>query len=407
MRGSEPGTGPPRAAAAGRRLRARLPRVLTLSLTVAAVVSAAAGVGAAALASRRGSVGSRTVLAAGGAAAAVGVLAAAALVVRSGAFALFGLVHLAYLGLTVTVPLLAVGLAVLAVAAVRGGRAAPPKALWAVVVLGLVPAPVGAYATHVEPGRLRVDHHVVAVDPERAGDDEVRIAVLADLQTNRVGDHERRAVDEVLAAEPDVILLPGDLFQGSDGELEALQDDLRALLGRLEAPHGVFFVRGDVDGGDQGHAARVLEGTGIEVLVDEVAEVPVGDRVLRIGGTALAYDSEAADAVRTDLQGTPTDGAVTILLSHRPDTVLALPESSRVDLTVAGHTHGGQVVLPVVGPLLTFTDVPRAVARGGLHRIDGNPIYVSPGVGLEREQAPQVRFLSRPAVGILTLRDAA
>ena len=47
------------------------------------------------------------------------------------------------------------------------------------------------------------------------------------------------------------------------------------------------------------------------------------------------------------------------------------------------------------------------MARGGLHRIDGNPIYVSPGMGLERRHAPQVRFLSRPAIGILTLRDAA
>ena len=98
--------------------------------------------------------------------------------------------------------------------------------------------------------------------------------------------------------------------------------------------------------------------------------------------------------------------AVAILLGHRPDTVLALPEGSRVDLTVAGHTHGGQVVLPLLGPLLTFSDVPGAVARGGLHQVDRNPIHVSPGVGLEREQAPQVRFLSRPAVGIVALRDA-
>jgi predicted MPP superfamily phosphohydrolase len=372
--------------------------MLTLALTVVAVASAAVGVAVAARASRSGRVGARTVLLAGGAAAGPGVLAAVALVVRVAGFPLFALVHLAYLGLTVTVPLLAVGLGVLAV-----GREAP-RALGVVVVVGLLPAPLGFYATHVEPHRLRVDRPVVALDPARAGDDEVRIAVLADLQTNGVGDHERRAVDEILAAEPDVIVLPGDLFQGGDDELDGVVDEMRDLLGRLTAPDGVFFVRGDVDGG--GHADRVLEGTGIEVLDDEVAEVEVGDRTLRIGGTALAYGSEAADAVRTDLRRTPADGAITVLVSHRPDTVLDLPESSRVDLTVAGHTHGGQVVLPLVGPLLTFSAVPGDVARGGLHEVDGNPIYVSPGVGLEREQAPQVRFLSRPAVGIVTLRDA-
>jgi predicted MPP superfamily phosphohydrolase len=372
--------------------------VLTLALTAVAVVSAVAGVGAAAVVSRRGTLGRPAIVSGVAVTALGGAVASAGLVVLTAGLPLFPIVHLAYLGLTVSIPLLAAGIGVLAV--VREA----PGAVWAVVAVGLLPVPVGVYATHVEPNRLRVDHHVVAVDPARAGDDEVRIAVLADLQTNHVGDHERRAVDEVLGAEPDVILLPGDLFQGTAPELDDQLAALRALLGRLEAPQGVYFVRGDVDGG--GHADRILEGTGIEVLDDEVAEVPVGDRTLRIGGTSLDFASERADAVRTDLQRTPVDGAVTILLSHRPDTVLEVPEPSRVDLTVAGHTHGGQVVLPVVGPLLTFSDVPGDVARGGLHRIDGNAIYVSPGVGLERGQAPQVRFLSRPAVGILTLRDA-
>ena len=109
--------------------------------------------------------------------------------------------------------------------------------------------------------------------------------------------------------------------------------------------------------------------------------------------------------MRAELLGEPEDGAITVLLSHRPDTVLELPEASRVDLTVAGHTHGGQVVLPLVGPLVHNTAVPRDAARGGLHEVDGNALYIGPGVGLVRGLAPQVRFLSRPAVAILTLRD--
>jgi hypothetical protein len=53
---------------------------------------------------------------------------------------------------------------------------------------------------------------------------------------------------------------------------------------------------------------------------------------------------------------------------------------------------------------VTFTKVPRRLAWGGLHRYRRNWVYVTPGVGLERNQAPQVRFLTTPSVGLITLR---
>ncbi|HTE06996.1 MAG TPA: metallophosphoesterase, partial [Planctomycetota bacterium] len=78
----------------------------------------------------------------------------------------------------------------------------------------------------------------------------------------------------------------------------------------------------------------------------------------------------------------------------------------RVDLVVAGHTHGGQVRLPWIGPLITLTAVPRAVAGGGLHELNGTPLYVSRGVGHEQGDAPRVRFLCPPEISLLTLRTA-
>jgi predicted MPP superfamily phosphohydrolase len=147
------------------------------------------------------------------------------------------------------------------------------------------------------------------------------------------------------------------------------------------------------------------------ILDDEVVDVEVGDRRLRIGGNRLGYATDSAVAMQQELasgssSGGGDDGTIRILLSHRPDAVLGLEQSSRVDLTVAGHTHGGQVVVPGFGPLMTMSEVPRDVARGGLHRLMGNPIYVSPGVGMERRQAPQVRLFARPSVGVLELVDA-
>lgn len=309
----------------------------------------------------------------------------------------FGVLHLAYLGLVLAVPL--VGLGVLARVGVD--RALARRVALPTAAVLLLPAVIGWYGTHVEPYRLRIDRVPVPVAADRAGSSPVRVGVLADLQTADVGDYEYRAVEKLLAERPDLILVAGDLFQGAEGSFAAHEDELRELLARLQAPHGVYVVRGDVDHGD--YADRALRGTGAVILDDRAVEVRVRDRLLRIGGHRLNPNSAGAVGVRRDLDGRAEDGAVRILLAHRPDTVLGLPDNSRVDLTVAGHTHGGQVVVPGFGPLVTLSAVPRAVARGGLHAVRGNRIYVSTGVGLERGQAPQVRLFARPSIGILDL----
>ncbi|HEY8546798.1 MAG TPA: metallophosphoesterase, partial [Acidimicrobiales bacterium] len=357
------------------------------------------------------------------------VLAMGTVVLGARGLDAFGALHLTYLGLTVTVPLLGAALLtrtlsapllarleptlpppppptaaerILGTRKAEAPRPAGPLARRVAIALGVVlllPAPVGWYATHVAPHRLRVDRVAVPVDPARTGDDPVRIGVLTDLQTDDPGSYEHDAVDRLLAEEPDLVLLPGDLFQGSRQALDRHLDDMRALLGRITAPHGVYLVRGDVDWFDA--ADRLVEGTGITILDDEAVDVTVGDRRLRIGGHRLAYRTPEAAALRDELHTAPEDGTIRILLAHRPDAALHLPPDSRVDLVVAGHTHGGQIAVPGFGPLVTMSDVPRDVAAGGLHELAGNPIYVGTGVGLERGQAPQVRLFTRPSVGIL------
>jgi predicted MPP superfamily phosphohydrolase len=74
-----------------------------------------------------------------------------------------------------------------------------------------------------------------------------------------------------------------------------------------------------------------------------------------------------------------------------------------VDLVLAGHTHGGQVVFPLFGPPHTAMRLPRRYA-GGLHDHGGTPLHVSRGVGMERGFAPPVRFLCPPEVCVLDVR---
>lgn len=308
---------------------------------------------------------------------------------------LFGLAHLLYLSVVLTLPL--IGAAV--VVARRWAHAT--GAAVALGALMIVPAPIGWYATHIAPFRLQVDEVAVPLDPARAGEQPIRIGVLSDLQTTGLGDHERAAVAAVMDAEPDVILLPGDLFQAPHEVLQEEGPGLRELLATLDAPGGVYFVRGDVD--RDSRVETLLEGTGIVILDDRVERVQVRDRTLLIGGTRKEHSSPGADRVRDELRLATGGDEVTILLSHRPDTVLGLPPSAGIDLTVAGHTHGGQIAVPGFGPLTTLSNVPRRVGAGGFHEVDGNRIYVSTGVGMERGQAPQLRFFVPPSVAVLEL----
>jgi len=104
------------------------------------------------------------------------------------------------------------------------------------------------------------------------------------------------------------------------------------------------------------------------------------------------------------LEGARGAADIRILLAHRPDAVLDLPPRARTDLVVAGHTHGGQIQLPLVGPPLLFSDVPRRVGAGGLHELDGRRIYVSRGLGVERGRAPRLRLNAPPEITLLALR---
>jgi predicted MPP superfamily phosphohydrolase len=321
----------------------------------------------------------------------------------------FGVIHLVYVDLVVLVP--AVGIALL----LASFRSPPHRARRPVsgparlaACASLVLIPIGLYATWIEPFRLQVEHVKLAVASARAGKDTstgtgtLRIGVLSDLQTTCVSDYERMAVDRLLAARPDMIVLPGDVHQGSPAAFEADLPALRALLARLSAPGGVYLVLGDIDG-DGAHLRQALASTSVRLLVNEIAEVSLGNRRIAIGGVELDFDSEPAARVVARLEA-EEDDTIRILLAHRPDVVLGLRPHAPIDLVVAGHTHGGQVFVPGYGPPLTLSEVPRTVAAGGLHTLRGNAIYVSRGVGCEHGQAPRIRFLCPPEISLIDLQ---
>lgn len=314
---------------------------------------------------------------------------------------LFGSVSLAYYDLVIVMPLLGAIVLYAGRARTDEPRRRVSGPVRAIAMASLLLAPVGAYATFVEPFRLQLETASMTVSKAREGSAAIKIGVLADIQTTEVTDYERSAIDRLMAETPDLILIPGDVFQGPGADFERVLPGFRDLFARLSAPAGIYCVLGDVDGSHR--LNRMFEGTPIQLLVNDVITVGLKDRRITICGTQLHHHVSPVPELVRELEAAPGNEDIRIIVAHRPDVAELLSQDSRVDLVVAGHTHGGQVALPFFGPPITLTSVPRHIAAGGLHELNRNAIYVSRGIGCERHQAPRIRFLCPPEISVISI----
>jgi len=256
------------------------------------------------------------------------------------------------------------------------------------------------FAREVEPYRLEVTRDAVRSPRLAALERPLRVACVADLQTDRWGAHEVRAFDEVVAFEPDLVLFLGDYLQVESPERHRLQPKFHAQLARIDAPLGMFAVDGDIDA-EAGGVHSLFEGTRVQVLVDDRASLP-GVPVELIGLSRLRSRAPFLDrGVVASLRGE----RFPIVIGHAPDFMLAsVRDGLEADaLFVAGHTHGGQLQIPGYGAPVTFSSVPRWLGSGGVFEHGRTWLAVSRGIGLERGAAPQVRLFCRPQLMLLEL----
>jgi uncharacterized protein len=257
-------------------------------------------------------------------------------------------------------------------------------------------------AYHREPHDLQIHTHEIPVPRLPENVDTLTIAHISDIQTATAGSYEERALREAVALAPDLIVLTGDYVQGWDHDAPPeLIRSFRELVQRagLHARLGVFAMKGDVDGDGW---ARLFDGTSVTCLRDETTVVPLpGGRTLAIVGldSGTSHARQPA-AVRRAIAKAPA-ADIRIVIGHAPDFIMGV-EPGSVDVALAGHTHGGQVVLPFFGPPLVLSRLPRRYAAD-VHEYAGIPLHVSRGVGMERATAPQFRFLCPPEICLLRI----
>ena len=252
-------------------------------------------------------------------------------------------------------------------------------------------AGVGAYGVAYE--RHRIDR-IVRDMPVRGlppALDGLRIGMITDVHHSAVvsADDVTRAVTLLTEAAPDIVVLGGDYVSFFDRAYIAPVAELLAPL--ANAPHGSFAVLGNHD--DEKEVTAALASRGFTVLKDQRTALTMKGERLDLAG--IRFWTRTPREIAAVLNGT---GGTTILLAHDPRR-LAEAAALDVQLVLSGHTHGGQVVVPAVGPLAgrKFPVLAGYAAR------DNTSLFVSRGVGTV--YVP-VRINCPPDIAVLTLRPA-
>jgi predicted MPP superfamily phosphohydrolase len=249
-----------------------------------------------------------------------------------------------------------------------------------------------ALSLHQRPRIRRRDFEIQGL-PEAF--DGFRIVQISDLHCGPFvsGRRVARWVDTANRLEPDLVAVTGDLIASGT----AFVDVVAGALGNLRARDGVFAAMGNHDYfGIDDAMVHALEAAGLTVLRNRGVELQRGTGAIYLAGVDDTW-SRRHDLPRALAARPP--GMPAVLLAHDP---VLFPEAAeqRVDLVLSGHTHGGQVAVPLLARKLNLA---RLITRftSGVYQLGKSTLYVNRGLGTT---GPPVRLAVAPEIAVLTLR---
>jgi len=231
----------------------------------------------------------------------------------------------------------------------------------------------------------------------------VRIALISDLHTREYGNENRKLISKIEKQNPELILLTGDILTS-----EATKDTdfkyLHNLIFSLQEFAPVFFSIGNQERFNPkiDTICEFVRKAGGTVLDNEYTDININGNPIRIGGITY-YRSWDKDA-NTFLQEfcSVNEDVYTILLSHNPEFYLWGMKNYPIDLTLSGHTHGGMIKLPLIGPLYApeqgwFPDY-----AAGFYEFEKGHLAITTGLSSSPKEMP--RIFNRPEIMIIDLK---
>ncbi|MCU7959113.1 MAG: metallophosphoesterase [gamma proteobacterium symbiont of Bathyaustriella thionipta] len=260
------------------------------------------------------------------------------------------------------------------------------------------------WAFWLEPDSLRVHRQMLELTRWPQACDGLKIAVLADLHIGSPWNHVeklQKIIQRTNALKPDIILLAGDyVIHGVLGGEHVSIETIAAHLKKLQAPMGVYAVLGNHDWWENAERiGSVISANSISLLENKSQTIIQGECRFRL--TGLSDFLEGPRNISIINEDNDRQDAL-IVFTHNPDIFPLLP-SGRIALSIAGHTHGGQVNLPFFGPPIVPSIYGQRYAAGHLDE-GGEQRYISSGSGTS---ILPVRFRVPPEITLLQLQSGS
>lgn len=275
--------------------------------------------------------------------------------------------------------------------------------LFALLVLVQLVATLALYwGAVVEPSELQLTELAITSDRLPSGTPPIRLLHISDIHLERWTRREDQLLAHIEQAQPDLIVITGDYVSTSNNSDPKTLRQVHDLLSQLWAPYGVYATLGTPPVDLRENVVPIFDDLPVTLLREHCVQLDLGKgRQLALLGMDCTHylPDDIARLARLTAVAPPT--MPQLLLNHSPEL---MPQAAQegIDLYLCGHTHGGQVRLPIIGPLLTSSQLGRRYVMG--HYQEGRTnLYISRGVGFEGLSAPRVRFLTRPEITLVTI----
>ncbi len=257
------------------------------------------------------------------------------------------------------------------------------------------------YSLIFEPNNIQVERISITIENLPEEFEGTKIAHLTDFHSYNFGEREKRVLEILEDIDPDFVFITGDFIDHKTKDINSCQEFWRELGNKYQGK--IFGITGNHEYWNNDIEAKdfknLLEESGIVVLDNKNEKIFQGDEYIYLLGVDDPHTGN--DDLEKAAAGAEED-IPKILLAHSPDIVNDLESLKKedVELILAGHTHGGQIVIPFVQPYWTPTKNHGRYASG-LFEIGGTYLYVNRGIGMA---VLPVRFNCPPEVTVIELK---